>query len=82
MAARSQLLLLLATMLVACVSESEPLEYPTLVGRFADEDEPLPPIAEEAYLSSTDSYVRFRQGGNTRYGGSNWARRIPILELS
>jgi cardiolipin synthase len=82
MAARSQLLLLLATMLVACVSESEPLEYPTLVGRFADEGEPLPLIAEEAYLSSTDFYVRFRQGGNTRYGGGNWARRIPILELS
>ena len=82
MAARSQLLLLLATMLVACVSESDPLEYPTLVGRFADEGEPLPLIAEEAYLGESDFYVRFRQGGNTRYGGGNWARRIPILELS
>jgi hypothetical protein len=60
MAARSQLLLLLATMLVACVSESEPLEYPTLVGRFADEGEPLPLIAEEAYLIFT--YVSARAG--------------------
>jgi cardiolipin synthase len=85
MTARSHLLLLLATMLsvlAACVSESEPLDYPTLVGRFADEGEPPPLIAEEAWLSDTDFYVRFRRGDDTRYGGGNWARRIPILELS
>jgi cardiolipin synthase len=85
MAARSKLLLPLATMLsvlAACVSESGPLDYPTLVGRFADEGEPPPLIAEEAYLSDTDFYVRFRRGDQTRYGGGNWARRIPILELS
>ncbi len=85
MTARSQLLLPLASMLTvlaACVSESEPLEYPTLVGRFADEAEPPPLIAEEAWLSDTDFYVRFRRGDDTRYGGGNWARRIPILELS
>jgi cardiolipin synthase len=85
MTARSHLLLPLATMfsvLAACVSESEQLEYPTLVGRFADETEPPPLIAEEAFLSDADFYVRFRRGTDTRYGGGNWARRIPILELS
>ena len=85
MTARSHLLLPLATtlsVLAACVSESEPLEYPTLVGRFADEGEPPPLIADEAWLSDTDFYVRFRRGNDTRYGGGNWARRIPILELS
>jgi cardiolipin synthase len=85
MTARSHLLLPLATMLsvlAACVSESEPLEYPTLVGRFADEGEPPALIAEEAWLSDTDFYVRFRRGDDIRYGGGNWARRIPILELS
>jgi len=69
MTARSHLLLPLATMLsvlAACVSESEPLDYPTLVGRFADEGEPPPLIAEEAWLSDTDFYVRFRRGDDTR----------------
>jgi hypothetical protein len=68
MAARSQLLLLLATMLVACVSESEPLEYPTLVGRFADEGEPLPLIAEEAYLGIP---VTVAATGHVEYRYSN-----------
>jgi len=84
MTARSKVLLPLATMLsvlAACVSESEPLEYPTLVGRFADEATPLQLIAEEAWLSDADFYVRFRRGDDIRYGGGNWARRIPILEL-
>jgi cardiolipin synthase len=70
------------SVLAACISESEPLEYPTLVGRFADEGGPPRLIAEEAWLSDTDFYVRFRRGTDTRYGGGNWARRIPILELS
>ncbi len=84
MAARSKVLLSLATMLfvlAACESESEPPEYPTLIGRFADEGELLPLIAEEAYLSDTEFYVRFRRGDETRYGGGNWSRRIPILGL-
>jgi cardiolipin synthase len=84
MTAGSRLLLSLATMLsvlAACVSEPESLDYPTLVGRFADEGEALPLIAEEAWLSDTDFYVRFRRGDVTLYGGGNWSRRIPILEL-
>ena len=84
MTARSQSLLPLATMLsvlAACVSESEPLDYPTLVGQFADEGEQPLLIADEAYLSGTDFYVRFRRGSDVRYGGGNWADRIPILEL-
>jgi len=84
MAIRSLLLLSLATtlsMLAACVSESERTDYPTLVGRFAEEADTLPLIADEAWLSDTDFYVRFRRGDEVRYGGGNWARRIPILEL-
>jgi cardiolipin synthase len=84
MTLRSLLLLPLATtlsMLAACVSESEPVDYPTLVGRFAEEAETLPLIADEAWLSGTDFYVRFRRGENVRYAGGNWAGRIPILEL-
>jgi len=85
MTARSYLLLSLATVLfvlAACASESGDFDYPVLVGHFADEGEPPPLIAEEAWLSETDFYVRFRRGDDTRYGGGNWARRIPILELS
>ena len=85
MAERSTMLLLLASVLVvlaACVSESEEPDYPTLVGRFAKEAEPLPLIADEAYLGDADFFVRFRRGGTTYYGGGNWASRIPILELS
>jgi cardiolipin synthase len=83
MTARSQWLLPLATMLsvlAACTPEFEPPDYPTLVGRFADEGVPRPLIADEAWLSGTDFYVRFRRGDDLRYGGGNWARRIPVLE--
>ena len=84
MTIRALLLLPLATtlsMLAACVSESEPINYPTLVGRFAEETETHPLIADEAWLSGTDFYVRFRRGDKVHYGGGNWAERIPILEL-
>lgn len=85
MAARSYLLLPLATVLsvlAACVPEPGDLDYPVLIGRFADEGEPPALVAEEAWLSGTDFYVRFRRGDEIRYGGGNWAKRIPILELS
>ncbi len=85
MAARSYLLLPLATVLsvlAACVSEPGQFDYPVLAGRFADEGEPPTLVAEEAWLSGTDFYVRFRRGNEVRYGGGNWAKRIPILELS
>ena len=84
MTTRSLLLLLLATalsQLAACGSEPERIDYPTLVGRFAEEAETPPLIAEEAWLSETDFYVRFRRGETVRFGGGNWAERIPILEL-
>jgi len=80
----SYLLLPLATVLsvlAACVSEPGEFDYPVLVGRFADEGEPLAPVADEAWLSGTDFYVRFRRGNEVRYGGGNWAKRIPILKL-
>ena len=70
MTARSQWLLPLATMLsllAACVPELDPPDYPTLVGRFADEGAPKPLIADEAWLSGTDFYVRFRRGDDIRY---------------
>jgi len=84
MTTRSLLLLPLATtlsLLAACGSEPEPIDYPTLVGRFAEEAETPPLIADEAWLSDTDFYVRFRRGEKVRYAGGNWAGRIPILEL-
>jgi cardiolipin synthase len=85
MTSRVYVLLPLASVLVvlaACVSESDPPDYPTLPGRFAEEGAPQALIADEAYLSGTDFYVRFRRGNEIRYGGGNWSRRIPILGLS
>lgn len=85
MTERSHLLLPLVTVLsvlAACISEPGEFDYPVLVGRFADEGEPLALVAEEAWLSDTDFYVRFRRGEEIRYGGGNWSRRIPILELN
>lgn len=82
---RPHLLLPVAALLsvsAACVSEPGEFDYPVLVGRFADEGELLAPVAEEAWLSGTDFYVRFRRGDEVRYGGGNWAKRIPILELT
>ena len=76
MTKRSLLLLPLATtlsLLAACGSEPERIDYPTLVGRFAEEAETPPLIADEAWLSDTDFYVRFRRGDEVRYGGGNWA---------
>jgi hypothetical protein len=84
MTKRSLLLLPLATtlsLLAACGSEPERIDYPTLVGRFAEEAETPPLIADEAWLSDTDFYVRFHRGDMVRYGGGNWAERIPVLEL-
>ena len=84
MTTRSLLLLPLATtlsLLAACGSEPERIDYPTLVGRFAEEAETPTLIADEAWLSDTDFYVRFRRGDTKRYGGGNWAERIPVLEL-
>ena len=90
MTTRSLLLLLLATalsQLAACGSEPERIDYPTLVGRFAEEAETPPLIADEAWLSDTDFYVRFHRGDKVETGPSasrysNWAKAVDTTALS
>jgi hypothetical protein len=85
MFARAILLTSLAatiTALAACVAEPEQAEYPLLNGRFLEEDVALPLIADKAYLSDTDFFVRYKRGDTTYYGGGTWAERLPILKLN
>ena len=68
--------------LCSCAPESEPVPYPTLVGRFADETELAPMIADQAYISEFEFFVRFRRGKEMLYGGGEWASRIDLREAS
>ncbi|MDH4107533.1 MAG: phosphatidylserine/phosphatidylglycerophosphate/cardiolipin synthase family protein [Gammaproteobacteria bacterium] len=67
-----------ALVLAACVADPDQVQYPLLPGSFPDRaaDEPL--VADEAYISDTDFWVRFQRGPETVYGGGNWAERIQL----
>jgi cardiolipin synthase len=67
--------------LTACGSDPQQMTYPTLVGEFADESGFKALVADEAYINESEFFIRFSEGGNVAYGGGNWARRIPILEV-
>jgi cardiolipin synthase len=64
--------------IVCSAAESEPDEYPTLVGRFAEETPRQPLVAEEAYVGDQNYFVRFSRGSDVVYGGGNWVGRISL----
>ena len=67
---------------LACASDSDPQDLPTLQGRFAAPVDAEPLIADLAYIGEEDFYVRFRRGDRTYHGGGNWAERIPVLRIA
>jgi len=72
---------LIGTILVclsSCGSESESVDYPTLVGRFADEGNVAPLVADQAFIGDFEFFVRFRRGDDILYGGGKWASRIDL----
>jgi len=64
--------------LFSCGSESESVDYPTLVGRFADEGNIAPLVADQAFIGDFEFFVRFRRGDDILYGGGEWASRIDL----
>jgi len=63
---------------MACVADPGEVDYPTLTGRFADQGRDIPLVADEAYISETDFWVRYRRGDETVYSGGNWSDRIQL----
>ena len=60
------------TATVSCASEPDTIDHPALVGRFAPDPSVEPLIAEQAYISESSFFVRFRQGEQEYYGPWRW----------
>jgi len=56
-------------------------DYPTLVGRFADEPDLEPLIAREAFIGDNEFYVSYDTSQGRVYAGGNWSERIDILAV-
>jgi cardiolipin synthase len=67
---------------VSCAAVPDQGDYPTLVGRFADEGGLLPLVADQAYISESEFFVRFERGDEILYGGGNWANRIQLRDVA
>jgi len=56
-------------------------DYPTLVGRFADEPDLEPLIARDAFIGDNEFYVSYDTSQGRVYAGGNWSERIDILAV-
>ena len=56
-------------------------DYPTLVGRFADEPDLEPLVAREAFIGDNEFYVSYDTSQGMVYAGGNWSDRIDILAV-
>jgi cardiolipin synthase len=65
-----------------CLPQPAQPEYPTLPGRFAEEPDLEPLIADQAFISDTEVFVRFRKGGVLNYGSGDWGNRIDLHDIS
>ena len=70
----------LTVVIAACISEPDTVDYPTLVGHFAEDDSMEPLIAEQAYISDSSFFVQFKQGEKKYYGGGDWVDQIDIVD--
>lgn len=80
---RKLLFLLLApswtiALLAGCVADPGQPAYPLLPGSFAESSADEPLVADEAYISDQEFWVRYRRGDEIVYGGGNWAERIEL----
>ena len=64
----------------SCAGETDAVIYPTLTGRFADEGNLQPLLGDQAYISKSEFFVRFKRGDEIVYGGGDWAARIQLVE--
>jgi cardiolipin synthase len=62
-----------------CISEPEQITYPTLEGKFATAGDISPLVADQAYISDDEFFVRYSQDGRRYYGGGRWSNRIDII---
>lgn len=74
-------LLIIGSILFAagCISEPEPISYPTLEGSFAPAGDKSPLVAEQAFISDDEFFVRYSQSDQQFFGGGRWSNRIDIL---
>ncbi|MDH4108579.1 MAG: phosphatidylserine/phosphatidylglycerophosphate/cardiolipin synthase family protein [Gammaproteobacteria bacterium] len=56
-------------------------DYPTLVGRFAEEADLSQLIAREAFIGADEFYVSYDTPAGPVYAGGNWSDRIDILAV-
>lgn len=68
----------LLVFVAGCISEPEEITYPILEGRFAVEGGDSPLVADQAYISDDEFFVRYSQDGRQFYGGGRWSNRIDI----
>jgi len=66
--------------LSSCAADREAVEYPTLIGHFAEEKNLDPLVADQAFISGSDFFVRFSLGDEIVYGGGSWANRINLQD--
>ena len=64
----------------SCAGETDAVTYPTLTGRFVDEGNLQPLLGDQAYISESEFFVRFKRGEEIVYGGGDWAARIQLVE--
>jgi cardiolipin synthase len=67
-----------ATCLGSCGGEPDAVTYPTLVGRFADEGNLQQFVGDQAFISDSEFFVRFKRGEDVVYGGGDWKNRIQL----
>lgn len=76
---RQLAIIVLAFVAAGCISEPEQITYPTLEGSFAATEDHLPLVADQAYISDDEFFVRYSQDGRQYYGGGRWSNRIDII---
>jgi len=84
MAIRFVAAMLLIPLLFATSQASEPetSNYPTLTGRFLDEGDREPMVADEVYISESHFYARIWRGEEVFYSSGKWENRIQLQEAT
>ena len=71
-----------ASLLITCAASfgeaSDSEEYPTLIGRFAEQGVSVPLVADEAYVDMDRFFVRYTRDDAVVYAGGLWSDKLDI----